>query len=187
VVALQKGYLAVTLFLWRMEVEHAARKRQLDPDLVEAVCRIESSGFRWAWNPEPVYRYLWNVKTKQPFRKMTAAEISSKTPPADFPCLAGDRDQEWWAQQASWGLMQVMGAVAREHGFQEPYLTQLCEVRYGLEFGCDVLARRLTWAKGDTAKALAAYNAGTGNIPAGHGYARKVLAQLAAVQEMRRV
>jgi hypothetical protein len=179
--------VAVTLFLWRMEVEHAARKHQLDPDLVESVCRVESDGHRWAWNPEPHYRYLWNVKTQRPFRALTATERASETPPADFPCLAGDRDQEFWGQQASWGLMQVMGAVAREYGFQEPYLSQLCEVRYGLEFGCTVLAARLRWAKGDQAKALAAYNAGQGGWENGQGYAVKVLTRLKHVQEMRRV
>jgi hypothetical protein len=176
----------MTLFLWRMEVEHYAQRHQLDADLVEAVCRVESGGHRWAWNPEPAYRYLWNVKTKQPFRKMTAAELASKTPPKDFPCLAGDRDQEYWGQQASFGLMQVMGAVGREFGFQEPYLTQLCEVRYSLEIGCSVLKARLKWSGGDVDKALASYNAGVGNWKAGIGYAQKVRGQWSQVQEMRR-
>jgi hypothetical protein len=174
------------LFLWRIEVEDVARRHGLEPDLVEGVCRVESSGNRFAWNPEPHYRYLWNVKTKQPFRKMTAAEVASKRPPVDFPTLAGDRDQEYWGQQSSWGLMQVMGAVAREFGFQEPYLPQLCEVRYGLEFGCAVLQSRVRWSGGDVDKALAAYNAGQGGWKNGIGYAQKVRSAWAHVSDMRR-
>lgn len=176
----------MTLFLYRADVEAIAARHQLAADLVEAVCRQESSGHRHAWNPEPHYRYLWNVRTRRPFRPLTAAERASEVPPGDFPCLAGDRDQEWWGQQASWGLMQVMGAVAREYGFQEPYLPQLCEVRYGLEYGCTVLKARLRWASGDVAKALAAYNAGQGGWTNGRDYAVKVLRHLSTVQEMRR-
>jgi len=143
----------------------------LDDALVRAVIAVESSGDRWAWNPEPRYRWFWDVRAWRPFRPVTSAEIRSKTPPPDFPSLGGDPDQEWWAQQASWGPMQVMGAVAREFGFRGRYLTALCDEAIGVEYGCRVLAARLAWAKGDIDAALAAYNGGTaGNAP---GVARK--------------
>jgi hypothetical protein len=177
----------VSLFLYRPDVEAVASRHGLHADLVQAVCVVESSGNRFAWNPEPHYRYLWDVKLKRPFRTLTAFEQASETPPKDFPCLAGDRDQEWWGQQASWGLMQVMGGVAREYGFQEPFLPQLCDVRYGLEFGCSVLAARLRWADGQIEKALGSYNAGMGgwDSPAAMRYAVKVLIARDEVQRWR--
>lgn len=39
----------------------------------------------------------------------------------------------------SWGLMQVMGATARQYGFRG-WFTELCEPEVGLEFGCRYLA-----------------------------------------------
>lgn len=170
----------------RALIEIAARPLGIDPDLVEAFVLVESSGQPWAWNPEPHYPWLWNVATHRPYR-VTAAEFS-EAPPPDFPCLAGDRDQEWWAQQASWGLLQIMGAVAREHGCDVPFLSQLCDPVTNLSVGCRVLQGLLLWAEGDLAKAAAGYNAGRGGwrAPAGQQYAAKVLARLAEVSAARR-
>jgi len=165
---------------WDAEIRLAAERHGLEAGLVAAVVHVESSGNPFAWNPEPKYRYLWHVRAWTPFRALTPAENASEAPPADFPTLAGDRDQEWWAQQASWGLCQVMGAVAREHGFRGSYLTELTVPGVGLDFGCRVLARRLIWAKGDVRAALASYNGGpAGNVPGGvlrnAAYADRVL------------
>jgi len=57
------------------------------------------------------------------------------------------------ARSISWGLMQVMGQVAREHGFTRKFLSALCEPAAGLDIGCAVLA----------AKISAALAAGAGN------------------------
>src|SRR3990167_4673122 len=110
----------------RVAVDRIARAEGLDPALVRAVIAQESGWNPYAWNPEPRWRYFWNVETGSPFRPVRTVEIANAFPPKDFPCLKGDRDQEWWAQQASWGLMQIMGAVAREQGFRGPYLPELC-------------------------------------------------------------
>src|SRR5688572_30406951 len=105
-------------------IKAAAKTHGVDAELIAALVQIESSGEQSAWNPEPAYRYFWNVKTQQPYR-CSALEALAKSPPLDFPCLIGDPDHEWWGQQISWGLMQIMGAVARERGYAAPYLTQL--------------------------------------------------------------
>lgn len=141
-------------------MREAARSYSLDPLLVRALVQIESGGDPYAWNPEPPYRYFWDVKKRQPFRLVTDIEVRSKFPPADFPCLAGDCDQEWWGQQVSWGLMQVMGAVARERGFRGPYLPELSAVAPNLTYGCGHLTALLAWARNDEEQALAAYNGG---------------------------
>lgn len=158
-----------------------ARFAGLDPKLVKALVLVESGGNPWAWNPEPRYRYLWDVRANAPFRALTGAEISSEAPPADFPTMAGDRDQEWWGQSASWGVCQVMGAVARERGFQRPYLTELLDPSLCLSIACAHLAGLLRWANGDVEQALAAYNGGRGGNETrpfrNADYAAKVLAQ----------
>lgn len=144
------------------EITAAAAVHGLTFQLVEAQVLVESNGVAWAWNPEPRYRYFWNVKSQRPFRAVSTVELLSKRPPADFPCLGGDPDQEWWGQSASWGLQQVMGAVAREYGFRGLYLTQLCDVKTNLDIGCAVLSRLMAWAQGDVDQALSAFNGGRG-------------------------
>jgi len=144
----------------------AAQRHGLPFQLVIAILQYESTGDVWAWNPEPRYRWLWNVKTNQPFRELTPAEASSESPPKDFPCLRGDRDQEWWGQQASWGAMQLMGAVGRELGFRGPYLTQLCDHVLNIPLGClhlRKLALRFLPTHG-WAGVCAAYNGGPGAL-----------------------
>ncbi len=164
-------------------IQSTAARHGLEPALVAAIVQVESGGNAYAWNPEPHYRWFWDVRRNRPFRTLTPVEISGEVPPLDFPTLAGDRDQEWWAQQASWGLMQVMGAVAREMGFTRKYLTQLTDPEDSLEYGC----RKLLQLRGRFEKAhgiegvIAAYNAGSprrdavGNF-VNIDYVRKVMA-----------
>lgn len=162
---------------WTHDIAGEAGANRIDPDLVEAIVIVESGANPWALNYEPRYRYLVDVRTWQPFRTLTEAETASEIPPADFRAVAGDPDQEWVSQQASWGLMQLMGALARELGFKGPYITELCRVDLNLRLGCRHLANLLRWADGDIARAAAAYNAGRGGwaSPAGQAYAQKVL------------
>lgn len=168
----------------RDQIAIAARARGLHPALVQALVQVESSGNTFAWNPEPHYRYLWDVQRAKPFRPLTPDERLSERPPFDFPCLAGDRDQEWWAQQASWGLMQVMGGVARELGFRGPYLPELTNTDLNLSLGCQLLQKLVLWADGNLHQALAAYNAGKGgwNSPTGQAYAEKVLKAMRRIE-----
>lgn len=154
----------------------------LDPLLVEAVVLQESSGNPWAWNPEPHYRWLWDVASGRPFRALTPEENASEVPPPDFPAPRGaPRDSEWWGQQASWGLMQIMGAVAREAGFQGTFLTQLCEPDPNLAYGCRHLKGLLDRYGGDRRKALLAYNGGPAaalqNPAFNESYATEVMAR----------
>lgn len=150
----------------------------VNPRLAAAVCDVESSRNPWAYNPEPRYRYLWDVVTRAPFRALTDSEQTSEIPPLDFPSpLGAPRDAEWWGQQASWGLMQVMGAVARERGFLGTFLPELCNPETGLLYGCLHLAAQCRRYPA-FADALAAYNAGRPGTTAGVAYAEKVLSRM---------
>lgn len=171
-------------------IEQVARKHQLPVELVQAMVGIESSGDTWAWNPEPKFCWFWDARRDQPFRPLRAFESADESPPQDFNCLAGDRDQEWWAQQASWGLLQIMGATARQMGCREHFLTALCDPEVGLEFGCRYLKNRWDkyYAGYGMPAVIAAYNAGT-PVRAGpngyinQSYVNKVLASAARWKE----
>ena len=67
---------------------------------------------------------------------------------------------EAYTRAMSWGLMQVMGQAAREAGYDEPSLTELCDPPAGVEWGCRILAKRLAKAHGDISAALLAWNGG---------------------------
>src|SRR6266576_1832825 len=78
---------------------------------------------------------------------------------------------ETYTRSMSWGVMQVMGQVAREFGFNGKYLSELCDPAVGIEYGCRKLDKCLEMANGDMGVALDRYN-GTGNP----NYAKEVLA-----------
>lgn len=118
-----------------------AERHHLPPTLVCAVVTVESGWETTACRVEPHYRYLWDVRGNRPFRRITVAESRDEQAPYDFHASAGaDRNTEWQHQQTSWGLMQIMGAVARERGCTARFLTALCEPGVGLEYGCLHLA-----------------------------------------------
>ena len=50
---------------------------------------------------------------------------------------------EAYMRAMSWGLMQVMGQVARETGFDALFLSALCEPVQGLAVGCKVLRKKI--------------------------------------------
>ena len=168
---------------WRGLVEAIAAPRGLDPDVVLAIIAQESSGRPGAWNPEPHYRYLVNVKTGKPFRALTDDERVSEKPPADFPAPRGvDRDAEWWGQQASWGLMQVMGAVARERGFGGADLPDLTTPWVGIRYGVAQLVHlRKRFSDGDDL--LATYNGGPSAAGRNRDYVASVHAHLDTIRE----
>jgi soluble lytic murein transglycosylase-like protein len=80
---------------------------------------------------------------------------------------------EAYSRGISWGLMQVMGQVAREKGVSSLYLSAVCDPANGLSIGCRILREKLLGANGDATKALLAWN-GEGNPD----YAAEVLAHV---------
>jgi soluble lytic murein transglycosylase-like protein len=111
----------------------------LDPALVCAVVEQESAWNTFAMRYEPAFfaKYVAPLYTNN---KVTASEA--------------------YARGFSWGLMQVMGQVARETGCDAPFLSILCDPQQGLAIGCKVLRKKFDAASGDTTRALLAWNGG---------------------------
>jgi soluble lytic murein transglycosylase-like protein len=130
---------------------NAAQLQGLDQALVCAVVEQES-----AWNP-------WAIRYEPAFfaKYIASLYINNKVSVS-----------EAYARGFSWGLLQVMGQVARETGFDAPFLSALCDPEYGLAIGCKVLRKKCDAVGGDTTRALLAWNGG-----ANPAYAAQVLAR----------
>jgi len=107
----------------------------LNQALVCALCEVESSWIPWAVRHEDGYRWLWGAKRR---------ELFDETPTHEFMEMKNrlgiELKTEKFCQQTSWGLCQIMGAVARERGYRG-WLTELCDPATNLEWGC----RHLRW------------------------------------------
>lgn len=153
----------------------------LPPALVTAIVKTESGGDRFAHRAEPAYRWLWDVRTNAPYR-IASNLAAQRLPPPGFSAPDGiSKNTEWLDQQSSWGLMQVMGAVAREQGFTG-FLCGLCDPLTGLHHGCQLLAKRAGQYRVEHGwqGVIASYNAGHPGTTAGAAYVQRVLAHAAA-------
>jgi len=121
------------------QLEAVADRWQLDPYLVAAIVTTESGGDPTAVRYEPGYRWLFIPKKVKP------STCSLPT--------------ERMLQKTSFGLMQVMGAVARERGL-EGFITELCFPVVGLEYGCAHLAKHIKRFR-SVERGVSAYNQGS--------------------------
>lgn len=159
-----------------------AQRHGLETALVAAIVRQESGGNPDAARHEPGYRYVVDVETGRPFRTLTEAEVVMDRAPMGFHGIGlCSASTEWVFQRTSWGLCQVMGANAREHGCKTPFLTALLDPSEGVEYGCRYLAdlRR----RYDLTAAISAYNAGK---PLDVNYQTYVVPVLRAYDEFKR-
>jgi soluble lytic murein transglycosylase-like protein len=123
----------------------------LSPDLVCAVVEQESNWDTWAVRFEPAFekRYI-------------------------HPALPAAPTTEELSLAISWGLMQVMGQSAREHGFRGRFFTGLCNPEVGLEIGCRVLSDKWARANANLETALQHWNGGGNPV-----YASEVIVRMA--------
>lgn len=152
---------------WRLLAE--AYCGPLDADLILAVIWQESSGDQWAYRYEPQYQYFLDVKSGKPLYR---SHLSGAANRLEALRLLGST--EFNAQSASYGLMQVMGAVAREHGMTG-WLTALCDPNIGIKFGCKHLVGHYQRNGNDIDTALLRYNGG-------QDYPGKIIEKLRAIK-----
>ena len=126
----------------------AAGRYGLDPRLICALCEVESGWNPWAVRHEAGHHPLigfypatddrhriWRDATGQGWwNEINITPETRKYPWECQPLI------ELLMQQTSWGLLQIMGAVARERGFRD-WLTELCDPAVNLEWGC----KHLRW------------------------------------------
>ena len=103
-----------------------AANHALDPALVCAVIEQESAWDAHAIRYEPAFRTRYVAPLGLPPTEEVARSIS-------------------------WGLMQVMGQVAREHNFAAKFLSALCDPAAGIEIGCTVLVSKFAIASRNAA------------------------------------
>lgn len=112
----------------------------LDPKLAQSIAQIESSFNPMCMRFEPNWMYYYMPLVYSKNLGVT---------------LATERT----LQQISYGLMQVMGSVARELGFEEE-LIKLCDPDLGAQYGCMKLVD-IKKKYSDEQDIISAYNAGT--------------------------
>jgi soluble lytic murein transglycosylase-like protein len=145
---------------YRREILQAAREHGVDPNLVEAMVVVESSGRADAFRFEPNFWVKYLEKNPE-YQGEIPRRVSS-----------------------SYGLMQIMLPVARELGFkQQPEYLFVTTVN--LYFGCKLLANLVKWSDSKIPKALEAYNGGKGSVGsiATQRYAAKVIREWDRIAE----
>ncbi len=149
---------------YRTLIEAAAKKYDLGANLIEAICMQESTGNPLAVKFEPGF-------------------YEKYTKPMKFS------DTEEICRAISWGLMQIMGEVARELGFKGKFLSELCDnPELAIEYGCQHLKHKLN--KYGFEAGIAAYNAGSPTYVKGgkfsnQDYVDGVLEYLSAIKKER--
>jgi len=122
-------------------IKEEAIKQNADPTIIAAICKVESNFNIWAIRFEPAF-----------LRKYVPKE------PKRFGAISKATERQ--LQAHSFGLMQIMGLVAREKGYKGVYLTALCEPLENLKWGIKHWMYCLKRRNGDIKKALLRWNGG---------------------------
>lgn len=133
-------FFSVNLSLYYDDIEGIAQRNGLDPIWVAACILTESNAEPYSSRYEPGFNYLY-------YPRIWAEKLDITV------------ETETVHQKTSWGLMHVMGAVAREHGFTG-HLTQLIEPKMSLLYGCLHLSKFYK-KYADIFDAISAYNQGS--------------------------
>lgn len=139
----------------------ASKATGIAPTLLAAVIHQESGGSPYAVRYEPAFfkKYL-ETKTRKTLEGYVPERCSFET--------------EVRMRSTSFGLMQIMGQVARERGFKGEFLTELVDPKTNIKWGSEFL-QTLLLKHSDTEKALLRWNGG-GN----KDYGKEVLGHVAS-------
>lgn len=146
------------LHQWDDIVREKATEFQLDPFVILAQiwveCEEDVSRTDWTRH-EPGYQYFWSPSRGALYdRRLSVRQNREKAK----KILDEEVDEgEFEAQCTSFGLMQIMLAVARERGYEGPP-EGLFSPETNIHFGCLYHAVCLKRARGDQFEALRKYN-----------------------------
>lgn len=130
----------IKALVWRDLATQMSLQLGIDLVLILAVIETESHGDQWAVKYEPRYTYLY-----EPRQFAANLRISMET--------------EETLQRMSYGLMQPMGGVCREHGFLDN-LMKMTDPALSMLYGCKHLKKKMQKYGTDECTVYAAYNAG---------------------------
>jgi|SRR6478736_2935954 len=132
-----------------------AKEFSIDPYLILAIVKKESTFNVLAMKEEHNWRYLTPQSQIEMFAKLNKVTMNT----------------EKSLQSHSWGLMQVMGSVARENGHRGSFI-ELLIPDVNLTIGCKHLSKFLK-ALGTEDNAISAYNQGSPRRRADGKYANQ--------------
>lgn len=121
-------------------IDDIATENNVPANLLAAIVQVESGGDSLACRFEKDYKYLFEAKKNAQENRITETT-------------------EMILQMTSWGLTQIMGAVARELGLKGSILT-LLEPETNLLY-CSRLMKKLAGRYSERSDIIAAYNAGS--------------------------
>lgn len=163
---------------WRSLVDKRKYSNSaITTDLVLAVMwQEEANGDPWAIRYEPNYQYFYNHKGRYALYDVNQSVTGNRLRAIN---ILGQTEMS--AQSHSWGLMQIIGAAARERGFMPKYLTELCDPEVNIIFGTKHLYEwGFNWGKVNLREALERWNGSS-------AYAEEVLAKLSVIEGLNKV
>lgn len=147
-------------YVLKSAIKHFSQKYGLDPAIIYGICQTESALNPNAIRYEPAFYKKYIEKNEDVLKQASKIKgVSVQT--------------ELRARAFSFGIMQVMGQVARENGFTGVFLTDLCRTWTGIQIGSKVFAKKLKKYP-NMVEAISSYNAGR-PTPKNQKYVDKVL------------
>lgn len=151
-------------------IEDVADEENVPVNLLGAIIQTESSNNRYACRFEPHYKWLYRTKDNARDNGLTEAT-------------------ETVMQMTSYGLCQIMGAVARELGIKGS-LFQLLDEKTNLQYAAKLL-KRLAMKYKERDDIIAAYNAGSpikglNGVYRNQPYVDKVNLYISAIEQARK-
>ena len=157
---------------WLVEITNKiADNTRINRELVQAICAVESSWNRYAVRFEPTWKYVTQADA-------WASKLNITT------------QTETQLQSMSWGLMQIMGSVARELGFTD-YIHRLSDPLLGVNYGCLKLRKLYErYGEANESDIIAGYNAGSAlkektGMYFNQQYVDKVSRELSALRQLK--
>lgn len=142
------------------KIDDAAEAEKVPADLLGAIVQTESSGNQFALRAETKHAWILDSQTGKKSQVVLKSHYIYLYKPDECAKQAGVTvDTEVWSQVASWGLCQLMGAVARELGLKGP-IVQLLQADVNLKYAA-MLLKRLAGRYDKADDILAAYNGGS--------------------------
>ena len=130
-------------------IKLSANAHGIDEDLLFAICKVESDFNQYATRYEDTYRFLYKIN--------------------DFVNKDNTYKTEKTNQKTSFGIMQVLGAVLREYGYDSTNLRDILNLPADqLYYGCIHLKKKLD--KYGYKLGILAYNSGSPIKGAGGEY-----------------